>query len=208
MPKLEVLDMDGATVGEVELSEGIFGMTPNEAVLHDAVVMQQASLRQGTHAVKNRSAVRGGGRKPYSQKGTGRARQGSIRSPQFVGGGVVFGPTPRSYRYRLPKKVRRLAIKSALASKVQNQELIVLDKLDLEQPKTKEMVKVLNNLGADRKALVVTPSIEEKEERAARNIPGVKLVTATGINVLDLLFHDKLIITRDALAQIEEVFGQ
>lgn len=208
MPKLEVLDMDGATVGEVELSEGIFGITPNEAVLHDAVVMQQASLRQGTHAVKNRSAVRGGGRKPYSQKGTGRARQGSIRSPQFVGGGVVFGPTPRSYRYRLPKKVRRLALKSALASKAQNQELIVLDKLDLEQPKTKEMVKVLNNLGADRKALVVTSSIEEKEERAARNIPGVKLVTATGINVLDLLFHDKLIITRDALAQIEEVFGQ
>lgn len=208
MPKQEVLDMHGATVGEVELSEGIFGITPNEAVLHDAVVMQQASLRQGTHAVKNRSAVRGGGRKPYSQKGTGRARQGSIRAPQFVGGGVVFGPTPRSYSYRLPKKVRRLAIKSALASKAQNQELIVLDKLDLEQPKTKEMVKVLNNLGADRKALVVTPSIEEKEERAARNIPGVKLVTAAGINVLDLLFHDKLIVTRDALAQIEEVFGQ
>lgn len=208
VPKLQVLNMSGEATGEIELSAAIFGITPNKSVLHDAVVMQQASLRRGTHSVKNRSAVRGGGRKPYRQKGTGRARHGTIRSPIFVGGGVVFGPKPRSYSYKLPKKVRRLAIKSALSSKVQEQELVVLEELNLEQPKTREMVSVLKNLKAGKKALIVSNSLEDKEVRAARNIPGVKLVRADGINVLDVLHHDKLIITRGAVAQVEEVFGQ
>ncbi|MFC7442661.1 50S ribosomal protein L4 [Laceyella putida] len=208
MPKVAVLDMSGQQVGEIELAETIFGITPNQAVLHDAVVMQQASLRRGTHAVKNRSAVRGGGRKPWRQKGTGRARQGSIRSPQWVGGGVVFGPTPRTYAYKLPKKVRRLAIKSALASKVIDSQLVVLDELKLEQPKTRDMVQVLKNLGVERKALVVTDNLEENAVLAARNIPGVKLISADGVNVLDVLYHDKLILTRGAVNRVEEVLGQ
>jgi large subunit ribosomal protein L4 len=208
MPKVNVVDMNGSQVGEIELSESVFGIEPNEAVLHDAVVMQQASQRRGTHAVKNRSAVSGGGRKPWRQKGTGRARHGSIRSPIWVGGGVVFGPTPRSYAYKLPKKVRRLAIRSALSSKVKDENLVVLDKLTLEQPKTKEMVKVLNNLNAERKALVVTQDFDENVALSARNIPGVKFVKADGLNVLDVLNHDKLIITRDAVSRVEEVLGQ
>ncbi|GGE20939.1 50S ribosomal protein L4 [Marinithermofilum abyssi] len=208
MPKVNVVDMNGSQVGEIELSESVFGIEPNEAVLHDAVVMQQASQRRGTHAVKNRSAVSGGGRKPWRQKGTGRARHGSIRSPIWVGGGVVFGPTPRSYAYKLPKKVRRLAIRSALSSKVKEENLVVLDKLTLEQPKTKEMVKVLNNLNAERKALVVTQDFDENVALSARNIPGVKFVKADGLNVLDVLNHDKLIITRDAVSRVEEVLGQ
>lgn len=208
MPKVTVYDMSGKEVGEVELADKVFGIEPNEAVLHDAVVMQQASLRRGTHAVKNRAAVRGGGRKPWRQKGTGRARQGSIRSPQWVGGGVVFGPTPRSYAYKLPKKVRRLAIKSALSSKVKEQELIVLENLALEQPKTREMVQVLKNLGANKKALLVTDQIDENAALAVRNIPGVKLIHADGVNVLDVLYHDKLVITRGAANRVEEVFGQ
>lgn len=208
MPKVSVLDMNGQQVGEIELAESIFGITPNKAVLHDAVLMQQASLRRGTHAVKNRSAVRGGGRKPWRQKGTGRARQGSIRSPQWVGGGIVFGPTPRSYAYKLPKKVRRLAIKSALASKVIDSQLVVLDELKLEQPKTRDMVKVLKNLGVERKALVVTDTLEDNAVLATRNIPGVKLISADGVNVLDVLYHDKLILTRGAVNRVEEVLGQ
>jgi large subunit ribosomal protein L4 len=208
MPKVTVLDMSGKQVGEIELADAIFGITPNEAVLHDAFVMQQASLRRGTHAVKNRAAVRGGGRKPWRQKGTGRARQGSIRSPQWVGGGVVFGPTPRTYAYKLPKKVRRLAIKSALASKVIDSQLVVLDELKLEQPKTRDMVQVLKNLGVERKALVVTDNLEDNAVLAARNIPGVKLITADGVNVLDVLYHDKLILTRGAVNRVEEVLGQ
>ncbi|WP_044641880.1 50S ribosomal protein L4 [Risungbinella massiliensis] len=208
MPKVTVYDMSGKEVGEVELADKVFGIEPNEAVLHDAVVMQQASLRRGTHAVKNRSAVRGGGRKPWKQKGTGRARQGSIRSPQWVGGGVVFGPTPRSYAYKLPKKVRRLAIKSALSSKVKDQELLVLDNLTLEQPKTREMVAVLKSLGAEKKALVVTDSLDQNAALAVRNLPNVKLIHADGVNVLDVLYHDKLIMTRGAASRVEEVFGQ
>ncbi|MGX9708035.1 50S ribosomal protein L4 [Laceyella tengchongensis] len=208
MPKVTVLDMSGKQVGEIELADAIFGITPNEAVLHDAVVMQQASLRRGTHAVKNRAAVRGGGRKPWRQKGTGRARQGSIRSPQWVGGGVVFGPTPRTHAYKLPKKVRRLAIKSALASKVIDSQLVVLDELKLEQPKTRDMVQVLKNLGVERKALVVADNLEDNAVLAARNIPGVKLITADGVNVLDVLYHDKLILTRGAVNRVEEVLGQ
>jgi large subunit ribosomal protein L4 len=208
MPKLAVLDMSGKQVGDIELSDAVFGITPNEAVLHEAVVMQQASLRRGTHATKNRAAVRGGGRKPWRQKGTGRARHGSIRSPLWVGGGVVFGPQPRSYAYKLPKKVRRLAIKSALSSKVRDNEMIVLDELRLEQAKTREMVNVLKNLGADKKALIVADNLDENAVLSTRNIPGVKLISADGLNVLDVLYHDKLILTRGAVNRVEEVLGQ
>lgn len=208
MPKLAVVDVTGSEVGELELADNVFGITPNKAVLHDAVVMQQASERRGTHDVKTRAEVRGGGKKPWKQKGTGRARAGSSRSPIWVGGGTVFGPTPRSYAYKLPKKVRRLAIKSALSSKVLDNEMVVLDKLQLSAPKTKEMVQVLKNLGAEKKALVVTKALEEQAVRAARNIPGVKLVAAEGVNVLDVLNHDKVIITRDAVSRVEEVFGR
>ncbi|GEN34789.1 MULTISPECIES: 50S ribosomal protein L4 [Aneurinibacillus] len=207
MPKVTLFNQDGSQVGEIELSDAVFGIEPNEAVLADAVIMQQASRRAGTHAVKNRSAVSGGGRKPWKQKGTGRARQGSIRSPQWVGGGVVFGPTPRSYAYKLPKKVRRLAIKSALSSKVQNEEILVLDALNFDAPKTKEMVKVLGNLKVDNKVLVVTGEYNDNVALSARNIPGVKFVPANGINVLDVLHHDKLLITKDAVAKVEEVLA-
>ncbi|WCN37706.1 50S ribosomal protein L4 [Aneurinibacillus uraniidurans] len=207
MPKVTLFNQTGAQVGEVELNDTVFGIEPNEAVLADYVIMQQASLRAGTHAVKNRSAVRGGGRKPWKQKGTGRARQGSIRSPQWVGGGVVFGPTPRSYSYKLPKKVRRLAIKSALSSKVQSDEVIVLDALNFDAPKTKEMVQVLGSLNASKKVLVVTGDYNDNVALSARNIPGVKFVSASGINVLDVLHHDKMIITQDAVAKVEEVLA-
>ncbi|RKD22704.1 50S ribosomal protein L4 [Ammoniphilus oxalaticus] len=207
MPKVALYNQSGAQVGEIELAEAIFGIEPNQNVLHDAIVMQQASLRQGTHDTKVRSEVRGGGRKPWRQKGTGRARHGSIRSPQWVGGGVVFGPTPRSYAYKLPKKVRRLALKSALSSKVQSNELLVLEGLQFDEPKTKEMVQVLKGLNLNQKTLVVTDSYEENVVKSARNIPGVKFVTAEGINVLDLIKHDKLVITKDAVAKVEEVLG-
>ncbi|MBN6187494.1 50S ribosomal protein L4 [Aneurinibacillus sp. BA2021] len=207
MPKVTLFNQAGSQVGEIELSDAVFGIEPNEAVLADAVIMQQASRRAGTHAVKNRSAVRGGGRKPWKQKGTGRARQGSIRSPQWVGGGVVFGPTPRSYSYKLPKKVRRLAIKSALSSKVKNEGILVLDALNFDAPKTKEMVKVLGNLKVDNKVLVVTGEYNDNVALSARNIPGVKFVSANGINVLDVLHHDKLLITQDAVAKVEEVLA-
>jgi len=208
MPKVAVYDMNGSQVDEIELSDAVFGIEPHAAVLHDAVVMQLASMRRGTHAVKNRAAVRGGGRKPWRQKGTGRARHGSIRSPIWVGGGVVFGPKPRSYAYKLPKKVRRLAMKSALSSKVRDEELIVLDDLKMEQPKTREMVKVLGNLKVDRKALVVSSTYDENVALSSRNIPGVKFVQAEGLNVYDILNHDKLILTRDAVARVEEVWGR
>jgi len=207
MPKVALYNVSGAQVGEVELSDAVFGIEPNAHVLHDAVVMQQASLRQGTHKVKGRSEVSGGGRKPWKQKGTGRARQGSIRAPQWKGGGVVFGPTPRSYAYKLPKKVRRLAVKSALSSKVNDNEIIVLDQLAMSQPKTKEFAAILKNLNVDRKALVVSSSLDENIALSARNIPGVKFVTADGINVLDILGHDKLIITKEAVGKVEEVLA-
>ncbi|RAV10256.1 50S ribosomal protein L4 [Paenibacillus contaminans] len=207
MPKVAVYNVSGAQVGEIELSEAVFGIEPNKHVLHDAVVMQQASLRQGTHDTKGRSEVRGGGRKPWKQKGTGRARQGSIRAPQWKGGGIVFGPTPRSYAYKLPRKVRRLAIKSALSSKVIANEIIVLDQLALAQPKTKEFANILNNLKVERKALVVASQFDDNVALSARNIPGVKFVSAEGINVLDVLVHDKLIITKDAVQKVEEVLA-
>ncbi|ANB57718.1 50S ribosomal protein L4 [Anoxybacillus sp. B7M1] len=207
MPKVALYNQNGATVGEIELNDSVFGIEPNKHVLFEAVIMQRASLRQGTHKTKNRAEVSGGGRKPWRQKGTGRARQGSIRSPQWRGGGTVFGPVPRSYSYKLPKKVRRLAIKSALSSKVLENNIVVLDNLALEAPKTKEMVKILSNLSADRKALIVTADINENIMLSARNIPGVTVVAANGINVLDVLNHDKLVITKAAVEKVEEVLA-
>lgn len=206
MPKVTIRNMSGSEVGEIELSDTVFGIEPNETALHDAVVMQRASQREGTHAVKNRAAVRGGGRKPWRQKGTGRARQGSIRSPQWVGGGVVFGPTPRSYRYKLPKKVRRLAIKSALSSKVKNEELIVLEKLAFDAPKTKDMVQLLKNLDADQ-ALIVVKDEDKNAQLSARNLAEVTFITSNRLNVLDVLKHDKLIMTVDAVSDVEEVLS-
>ena len=207
MPKVSVLSQTGSSVGDIELNEAIFGIEPNEAVLFEALVQQRASLRQGNHKVKTRAEVAGGGRKPWRQKGTGRARQGSIRSPQWRGGGIVFGPSQRSYSYKLPKKVRRLALLSALSTKVRDEEIIVLDGLTFDAPKTKEFTKVLTDLSIDRKALFVTADLDEAVALSARNIPGISVVTANGINVLDLVAHDKLVITKDAVQKIEEVLG-
>ncbi|EHL76510.1 MULTISPECIES: 50S ribosomal protein L4 [Bacillus] len=207
MPKVALYNQSGTKVGDIELNDSIFGITPNEHVLHEAVVMQRASLRQGTHKVKNRSEVSGGGRKPWRQKGTGRARQGSIRAPQWRGGGTVFGPTPRSYSYKLPKKVRRLAIKSALSSKVNENNIVVVDTLNFDVPKTKEFTKVLKNLSVDTKALVVTDGSNENVVLSARNIPGVTVIDTNGINVLDVLGHDKLIMTKSAVEKVEEVLA-
>jgi large subunit ribosomal protein L4 len=208
MPKVALYNVTGAQVGEVELSDAVFGIEPHVHAIHEAVLLQQASLRQGTHKTKGRSEVRGGGRKPWKQKGTGRARQGSIRSPQWKGGGTVFGPTPRSYGYKLPRKVRRLAIRSALSSKVIENEVIVLDQLTLNAPKTKEFVAILSNLKVASKALVVGLTLDENVVLSARNIPGVKFVAADGISVLDVMLHDKLIITKDAVQKVEEVLAQ
>ncbi|UFT99495.1 50S ribosomal protein L4 [Radiobacillus kanasensis] len=207
MPKVALYNQTGSQVGDVELNDAVFGIEPNEHVLHEAVLMQRASLRQGTHDVKGRSEVRGGGRKPWRQKGTGRARQGSIRSPQWVGGGTVFGPTPRSYSYKLPKKVRRLAIKSALSSKVKEESLFVLDNLSIEAPKTKEVKAVLSGLNVDSKALIVTLEKDEVVARSANNLPGVKVLTVSEVNVLDLLTHDKLILTKEAAEKAGEVLA-
>jgi len=207
MPKVALLNQTGTQVGDIELADAVFGIEPNEAVVYDAIVMQQASRRQGTHDTKGRSEVRGGGRKPWKQKGTGRARQGSIRSPQWVGGGTVFGPTPRSYAYKLPKKVRRLALRSALSSKVANNEFIVLEGLTIDAPKTKDMIAVFAALSIERKVLVVTADYNESIVLSTRNIPGVTVVDAAGVNVLDLVAHDKVIITKDAVARVEEVLA-
>ena len=207
MTKVNVLSQTGSSVGEIELNDAIFGIEPNQSVLFDAVIAQRASLRQGTHKVKNRSEVAGGGRKPWRQKGTGRARQGSIRSPQWRGGGTVFGPTPRSYSYKLPKKVRRLALKSALSSKVAETNFVVLDALKLDAPKTKDFVKVLTDLSIESKSLFVTADLDENVALSARNIPGATVLTAAGINVLDLVGHDKVVFTQAAVQKVEEVLG-
>jgi large subunit ribosomal protein L4 len=207
MPKVALYNQGGSQVGEVELKDSVFGIEPNEHVLFEAIIMQRASLRQGTHKVKNRSEVSGGGRKPWRQKGTGRARQGSIRSPQWRGGGTVFGPVPRSYSYKLPKKVRRLAIKSALSSKVLGENIVVLESLSFDAPKTKEFAAVLKNLSVGKKALVVTDGSNPNVALSARNIPGITVVEANGINVLDVVSHDKLIVTKAAVEKIEEVLG-
>lgn len=208
MPKVAVYNISGSQVGEIELSDAVFGIQPHIHVLHEVVLSQQASLRQGTHKTKGRSEVSGGGRKPWKQKGTGRARQGSIRSPQWKGGGIVFGPTPRSYSYKLPKKVRRLAIKSALSSKLIDSELIVVDQITLKTPKTKDFAAILNNFNVGRKVLIVHSTIDENIALSSRNIKGVKYTNALGMSVLDLMTYDKLIITKEAVQKVEEVLAQ
>ncbi|MBN8194277.1 MULTISPECIES: 50S ribosomal protein L4 [Bacillaceae] len=207
MPKVALFNQSGSKVGDIELNDTVFGIEPNTHVMTEAVLMQRASLRQGNHKVKNRSEVRGGGRKPWRQKGTGRARQGSIRSPQWRGGGTVFGPVPRSYSYKLPKKVRRLAIKSALSSKVVEENILVLEALSFDAPKTKEFANVLKGLSVDSKTLVITDGLDENVALSARNIPGVTVVTAEGISVLDVLGHDKLVMTKSAVEKVEEVLA-
>ncbi|SDK58125.1 50S ribosomal protein L4 [Sediminibacillus albus] len=207
MPKVALFNQGGSQVGDLELNDTVFGIEPNTHVLHEAVVMQRASLRQGTHDVKNRSEVRGGGRKPWRQKGTGRARQGSIRSPQWVGGGTVFGPTPRSYSYKLPKKVRRLALRSALSSKVKEDSLVALESLSFDAPKTKEVVSMLAALNVEGKALIVTADQDEVIARSANNLQNVKVLTVSEVNVLDLLTHDKLILTKEAAEKAGEVLA-
>ncbi|WP_062107666.1 50S ribosomal protein L4 [Bacillus niameyensis] len=207
MPKVALYNQAGSQVGDIELNESVFGIEPNKHVLFEAVVMQRASLRQGTSKVKTRSEVRGGGRKPWRQKGTGRARQGSIRSPQWRGGGTVFGPVPRSYSYKLPKKVRRLALLSALSTKVLEENILVLDKLSFEAPKTKEFVNVLSNLPVGKKALIVTDVLDTNIALSGRNIPGVTVIEASNLNVLDLVGHDTLVLTKAAVEKVEEVLG-
>lgn len=207
MTKVALFKQDGSNAGEIELNDLIFGIEPNNNVVTDAVLMQRASMRQGTHAVKNRSAVSGGGKKPWRQKGTGRARQGSIRSPQWRGGGIVFGPTPRSYAYKLPKKVYRLALKSVLSQKVLDSALVVVDALSFDAPKTKEFKAVLNNLNVNEKTLVVLDDDNANAALAARNLENVTVMTAKGVNVLDVINNDKLVVVQSALAQVEEVLA-
>ena len=207
MPKVQVLNMQGAAVGEIELSENVFGITPNVHVLHSAVVSQLAGERRGTQSALLRGEVRGGGRKPWRQKGTGRARSGSTRSPLWRGGGVIFAPKPRKYGFKLPKKVRRLALYSALSSKVMEQQLIVLDALSISEAKTREIVKVLKALNIDKKAMIVMDNADEAVLRSARNIEGVKAIDVAGMNVYDLLHHDILVMTKDAVTKTEEVLA-
>ncbi|WP_430884820.1 50S ribosomal protein L4 [Fusibacter sp. JL216-2] len=207
MPKHDILNVSGQKVGEIELNDSIFATEVNEAVLHEVVKNYLANQRQGTFAARTRSEVRGGGKKPYRQKGTGRARQGTTRAPHFVGGGVAFAKKSRDFSYRLNKKVKRLALKSALSAKVNNNELIVIDELNLEAPKTKDMVNILSNVNAAKKALVVTADKNENVIRSANNIKGVATAEVLGVNVYQLLHHDTCIITKDAVQKIEEVYA-
>ena len=207
MANVSVYNIEGKEVGTIDLSDAVFGVEVNEHLLHMAVVNQLANNRQGTQKAKTRSEVSGGGRKPWRQKGTGRARVGTSRSPLWRGGAIIFGPKPREYSYSIPKKKRRLALKSVLSSKVAENEIIVLDTLNFDQPKTKEMVKVLNALHVDAKALVVTADVDENVIKSARNIEGITPVAAASINVYDVLAHNKLIITKDAIAKVEEVLA-
>lgn len=207
MPKVALYDMTGSQIGDIELNDDIFGVKVNTHVMYEAVKNYLANQRQGTQSAKTRAEVRGGGRKPWRQKGTGRARQGSIRAPQWKGGGVVFAPKPRDYSYSIPKKVKRLALKSALSSKVEDLEIIVVDQITLEQPKTKEMVKVLKNLNSGKKALIVIPERDEAVVRASANIAGVKTSYVNTINVYDILNCDSLILTKEAVNKVEEVYA-
>ena len=202
MANLKVIDQKGKDAGEVTLNDEVFGIKPNESVVFDAIIRQRAGKRQGTSKVKNRSAVRGGGKKPWKQKGTGRARQGSIRSPQWRGGGVVFGPTPRSYAYSMPRKQRRLAIKSVLSQKLLDEDLIVLDQLTMSAPKTKEFKSLLDSLKIEGKVLVV--SEDKNVQLSAKNLPNVKVITANGLNVEDVVNYDKLVLTKEAIEKIEK----
>ena len=204
MPKVAVYNSANQQVGDIELNDSVFGVEMNAGLVHQAVVMQLASRRLGTHATKTRGLVRGGGRKPWRQKGTGRARSGSTRSPLWVGGGTVFGPQPRSYAFRMPKKQRRLAIKCALSDKVASGDFIVLDDLQFDAPKTKSVVKMLGDFGIDAKSLIITLDENENVELSSRNIPGVKAINTMGLNVYDILNHTKLFITKAAIEKIEE----
>ena len=206
MPTVPVFNAQGSQVGEIALNDQVFGVKVNKALLHEAVTMQLASRRLGTSAVKNRSAVRGGGRKPYRQKGTGQARQGSRRSPIWTGGGIVFGPSPRNYQYNMPKKARRTAIRSALSAKVEAGEIIVLDNFNLAEPKTKVMANILSNLKAV-KPLIVTAEPEAMVVKSARNIPGTMIMVSEGLNVYDILAHDNLVITKEAVSKVEEALA-
>lgn len=205
MSSIDVLSRDGKKVNTLELNENIFGIEPNQHVLFEAVNLQRASLRSGTHAVKNRSAVRGGGRKPFRQKGTGNARQGTISAPHYRSGGVVFGPTPRKYGYKMPKKMRRLALRSALSAKVRDDEFIALENFTLDAPKTKDMINVFNQLNANKKVLLVLEAEDVNISKSSNNIPGVKVITPEGLNVLDILSADRVIFTEGAINRAEEV---
>lgn len=207
MPKVTLYNIAGQAAGEVELNDSIFGVEYNEAVIHQAVVRQQANERLGTHATKTRGLVRGGGKKPWRQKGTGRARVGSIRSPLWVGGGTVFGPTPRSHAKGMTKKARRLAVKSALSEKLRANELIVIDQINFEAPKTKQVVEMIKAFEASKALIIDGGKAVENTVLSARNIPGVKAIGTCGINIYDLVHYTKLFITQEAVKQIEEVLA-
>ena len=207
MPKIDVYDIQGKKVSDVELKDEIFGIEPNEAIVHSVLVNFLANQRQGTQSTKTRAEVRGGGRKPWRQKGTGRARQGSIRAPQWIKGGIALGPKPRSYKYTVNKKEKRLAIKSCLSSKVLENELVVVDNLPLKEIKTKEMVKALESLKVEGKTLILLPEKNETVQKSARNIEGVKTTLVNTINVYDLLKYKNLVITLDTVKKLEEVYA-
>ena len=207
MPKVDVYDINGKKVSDVELNENVFGIEPNEAVVHSVLINFLANQRQGTQSTKTRSEVSGGGKKPWRQKGTGRARQGSTRAPQWIKGGIALGPKPRSYRYTVNKKERQLAVKSVLSSKVLENELVVVDSLPLKDIKTKEMVKALSNLKVEGKALIMLPEKNENVQKSARNIDGVKTTLVETINVYDLLKYNKLVVTEDTVKKLEEVYA-
>lgn len=207
MAEVKVLNMAGTDAGTIELNEKVFGIEPNQNAVHAVVKNYLANRRQGTQSAKTRGDVRGGGRKPFRQKGTGRHRQGSTTDPSQIGGGVVFAPKPRSYRYTLPKKLRRLAMLSALSSKVKENEIIVLDQLTMSEPKTKEMIKVLGNVNAGRKALIVMAEKDENVIRSAANIPGVRTALVSTMNVYEIINHTNFIVTKEAVEKIEEVYS-
>ena len=207
MPKVDLLNKEGKKVGDIELSEEIFNVEVNVDVMHEVVLNYLANQRQGTQSTKTRSEVSGGGKKPWKQKGTGRARQGSIRAPHWVGGGVALGPKPRSYNYTVNKKEKRLAIKSMLSSKVLENELVVVESLPLKEIKTKEMARILNNLKVEGKAVILLPEKDEIVQKSARNIEGVKTLQVGTINVYDLLKHKNLVVTEDTVKKLEEVYA-
>ena len=207
MPKVSVYNIEGKKVSDIDLKEEIFGIEPNEAVIHSVLVNFLANQRQGTQSTKTRAEVRGGGRKPWRQKGTGRARQGSIRAPQWIKGGIALGPKPRSYKYTVNKKERRLAVKSMLSMKVLEQSLVVVDKLAFNEIKTKNMVSALNNLKVTGKTLVMLPEKNENVQKSARNIEGVKTTLVNTINVYDLLKYNNLVVTLDTVKKLEEVYA-
>lgn len=207
MTSVALFKQDGSQNGTIELNADIFGIEPNENAEYEAILRQRASMRQGTHAVKNRSAVRGGGKKPWRQKGTGRARQGSIRAPQFRGGGIVFGPTPRSYNFNLPRKVRQLAIKSALSQKVADEKFVVVESINFDAPKTKEFAGVMNNLKVSEKVLVVVSDEDKNAALSGRNLINTTVVTLAGVNILNVVDSQKIVITKSALSQVEEVLA-